>query len=142
MFNYFYFTEIRIVKKSIVVSILFVLFLSACTKEKQDGRVLIRVENESGQRAMQVSVTSLTTNGQQDLTRNYGTIEAGTTSAYLHHELVYASPLYSIYLEGFGKIDQSMIPCATGLSQITNGKYVLKIGVDSNNYPVINFVKE
>jgi hypothetical protein len=130
------------VKKTIVVSILFVFLLSSCSKEKQEGSVLIRVENETGQRALEVSITSLTTDGQQDLTRNYGTIETGTSSSYQHHELIYNFPLYTIYLEGFGKIDQSMIPCAIGLSQITSGKYALKIGMDSNNYPYINFVKD
>jgi hypothetical protein len=117
------------------------LLLISCSKDKQDGDIQIRVENQTGQRLDEVSIFSFSPDMQKDAEIKYGSVLPGSTTTYQHHDRAYGIPLFKSIMEGYGLFEIANIPCLTGVGELGEGKYVL-IVKSENNYPIAYFAKD
>jgi hypothetical protein len=128
------------VKRSVLaLATLSIIFLS-CSKEKQEGKVLIRVQNQTGQQLSDISIFSVSANTQSEREEKYGSVFPGMSSPYRQYEIVYNLPLFKSFLEGYGAFEVMSV-CGTGLSHLEDGKYSLIIKMENNN-PYTYFQKD
>jgi hypothetical protein len=78
--------------KNLLVTLILIITLASCTKEKQDLNVLIRVQNETGVQIADMRIYSSHNQGNSDdMERNYGNIQSGGFTGYQAHDYVIAS---------------------------------------------------
>ena len=114
-------------KKLLVLTAVISLLIS-CSKEKLEGDILIRVQNESSQNAESIVLISSTDHRNElNLERNYGNLGAGQGSDYKPHVFLMSDGLgYSFKLSGSGEINSRPV-CPVGASRLSPGKYTLHI---------------
>lgn len=120
-----------IMKKLLLILILGTGLLS-CSKEKQEGNVLIRIKNETTVPVEDAKLYSWNTiNNGQTIERSYGSIPAGQTSGYQPHQVVMSyGPFYQLYVPGYGEFKYDMMRCPVGATPIAPGNYSLVISND------------
>ena len=124
--------------KNLSIVALLIILLVSCTKEKQAGEVLIRVQNQSTLAAQDVKVYSETLTGGTEIEKTYGNIAAGGSSNYQQHPRVYI-PYYSFSIPGQGIMELKFVRCLTGAAPLNPGKYSLIIKMDDTNQPYVDF---
>ncbi len=117
-----------------------VLFLFSCSKEQHDTAILIRVDNQSSKKLEEVRITSFSPNAGVETEKRYGSVPAGQTSSYLSHEEVFTIPLFQFTMRDVGHFELANIPCATGTSSLSPGKYSLIIR--GGDYPDVYLEKD
>jgi hypothetical protein len=127
------FIEIRGMKKLVILIVCLSLVVLSCTKERMEGDILIRVNNQSGKELSDVSVFSLIPGEPGKLERRYGTVMPASISRYQPHKEVASLPLFRFIMQDAGLFEIQNIRCGMGLTYLTPGKYSLIIREENNS---------
>lgn len=128
--------------KKLLLFATLITILYSCSKEKQEGDVLIRIQNQSGLTALNAKIYSQLPSGGEEVERSYGNINSGQSSDYKSHNIVYPQIFFTLTLSDNSQLENRFKRCDTGIKPLSSGTYSLVIRSDADNKPFVELIKD
>jgi hypothetical protein len=122
-------------KTSLLLLTLTFIAIVSCTKQGIEGRVQIRIDNQTSARLEDFTLEPVGSSSGHDRRLNYNDIDARSVTGYRSHSNFSNIFLYEFLMPGYGIVRMEM-RCLVGMNDLPDGKYSIVI-IEGTDFPEV-----